>query len=130
MAAAYATASDLALRWRPLSSSEQSIASTLLEDACAIIEAAIIGAPDPSSAPAIFKVVSCNMVRRAMEQHGDALGFTPEEMQEPAAWTEITPAGTLRLYNNELAMLEGALGGGSGSGSGGIIAAVRATRYV
>lgn len=127
--AAYATASDLAARWRPLSDTEEEIATTLLEDAASIIGAAVLGAPDASSAPAIFKVISCNMVRRAMEAHGDALGFQPEEMVQPAAWTEITPAGSLRLYNSELVLLEQSLDDGSGSGCG-IITSVRATRYV
>ena len=128
MAAAYATASDLALRWRPLSDSETDIANTLLGDASAIIGAALLGAPDPSSAPDVFKIVACNMVRRAMEAHGDALGFQPEEMVSPAVWTEITPAGSLRLYDSELVLLGQAIET-SGSG-GGIISSVRATRYV
>jgi len=122
---AYATASDLAARWRPLSDSEQLIAGTLLDDAASIIDAALLDAPDASSAPAVFKIVSCNMVRRAMEAHGDALGFGPEEMTQPAAWTEMTPAGSLRLYASELSMLERAIDSGAG-----IIYSKRATRYV
>lgn len=123
--AAYATASDLAARWRPLSPSEAEIATTLLQDAADIIQAAVLDAPAASSAPAVFRIVSCNMVRRAMESHGDALGFAPEEMTQPAVWTELTPAGSLRLYPSELSMLEAATDDGAG-----LIFSKRATRYV
>ena len=62
--AAFAAYSDLEARWKPLSASEQTTATTLLDDASAIIRAEC-----PTSDtldPKITKYVACAMVKRAM----------------------------------------------------------------
>ena len=111
---AYATVADLASRWRPLSTLESDMASVLLDDAADIINQRVDAS---QSAPALLKIVSCNMVRRAMEAHKDALGF---ESDDATAWNPITPVGGLRLYDTEAALL-------MGTGSGALYS-VRASR--
>lgn len=85
---AFATHADLAARWRALSPEEEDIADVLLEDAAAII----LDSADTSAVSAdILKIVSCDMVRRAMSANGDsfALGSTADAM----AWTPNEAAG-------------------------------------
>lgn len=63
---AYATVEDLEARWRELSESESAMAATLLEDAAAYIDALkTFDALDPET-ESLLRMVSCNMVRRAM----------------------------------------------------------------
>lgn len=57
------------------------------------------------------------MVRRAMETHSDAFGFDGDGGAE--AWLPANPAGGLRLYDAEAALL-------SGYGSG--LFSIRASR--
>lgn len=52
----------------------------------------------------LAKIVVCNMTRRAMEAHTDAFGF---EDSGATVWTPANPAGGLRLYDNEAALIKG-----------------------
>lgn len=77
--AAFATVEDLEARWRPLSTAERNTAETLLGDA-----AVRIASEAPLSDPLLpteheletRKIVSCNMVKRAMSVADDMLGVT------------------------------------------------------
>lgn len=65
---AFATVDDLVARWRRLDDEESARASTLLADAAAIIEAEGVDASEPDEATAaLLKMVSCEMVKRAMQ---------------------------------------------------------------
>lgn len=88
---AYATVDDLEVRWRTLMEDEIDTAEVLLEDAKVIIDQAV---QDPSAVDAaILRLVSCDIVRRAMMADSDsfALGSTePDAM----AWTPREAAST------------------------------------
>lgn len=64
---AYATVDDLTERWRELSESEKKKAAVLLDDAAAFLDAELArrGLTTEGLQRAL-KVVSCNMVKRAM----------------------------------------------------------------
>lgn len=73
----YATVTDLAARWRPISSSEEGLAETLLEDAALRIDRAC---PPPETLTdddlRARKIVACEMVKRAMVMPDNLLGVT------------------------------------------------------
>ena len=110
----YATVQDVAAGFRPLTASEQTIASQLL------IEAAIIIDAYNSLASADAKnVVSCRMVRRSIGSSGDtpigasqgcmsALGYSQ-------SWTMGATGSTGELYLNR--MDKKLLGAGNAIGS-------------
>jgi len=79
---AYATVEDLAARWRPLSAAEATRATVLLDDAAVRIDAAKKPA-DPITDAEVRKIVSCEMVKRAM--------LTP--VNQPAATQTQQTAG-------------------------------------
>ena len=63
---AYATISDIESRYRPLSESEETVATALLDDAAVMIDnIASEGTTDDKK-----KIVSCRMVIRALPQEG------------------------------------------------------------
>lgn len=59
---AYATVSELEARWRTLSPLERQRAQVMLDDAAALID----DEPRATDNEAILRMVSCDMVRRAM----------------------------------------------------------------
>lgn len=67
---AYASVQDLESRWRPLTPSEQTVASQLLDDASAMLSR-MGGTADAD----ILSIVACSMVRRAMSVSGDAFAI-------------------------------------------------------
>lgn len=96
---AYATISDLESRWRPLSPSEAERAATLMDDASALLE------PYRESASIeLLRIVSCNMVRRAMETQGDAFGIDGQISQSDL-WAPDLPTGELKLLTRDLRVL-------------------------
>lgn len=97
---AYATVADLENRWRELSPEESEKASVLLDDAAVLLEQYAAGADS-----AALRIVSCNMVKRAMTTNGDALGLG--QPMETVEWLGETPIGDLRLYGWEIKMLKG-----------------------
>lgn len=109
---AYATIADLESRWRTLTSDEQAVALTLLDDAAVLIDS--MGTP---SSPAAALIVSCDMVRRSMSMsQADAYGLSQASMTAgPYAqqWTYANPTGEMYLTRTERKML-GFLGGSIG----------------
>lgn len=74
---AFATVADLEARWRDLSDAEEARASVLLDDAAAYLQALVEVDPDDEVQAANLKMVSCNMVKRAMSSSAsDAFGVT------------------------------------------------------
>jgi hypothetical protein len=97
----YATVQDVAAGFRPLTASEQTIASQLL------IEAAIIIDAYNSLASADAKnVVSCRMVRRSIGSSGDTpIGASQGSMSAlgySQSWTMGATGSTGELYLNRM----------------------------
>ena len=110
----YATIQDVAAGFRPLTASEQTIASQLL------IEAAIIIDAYNSLASADAKnVVSCRMVRRSIGSSGDVpIGASQGSMSAlgySQSWTMGATGSTGELYLNR--MDKKLLGAGNAIGS-------------
>lgn len=96
---AYATVSDVQARMsRTLSSAEQTLAGTLLDDAAVMIDAAA-----PNATAAARKVVSCRMVIRALGDGSDSgipIGATQGSMSGlgySQSWT-VSGGSTGELY--------------------------------
>lgn len=98
---AYATVKDLESRWRFLTPSESERAETLLDDA-----EVILGRYERDENLDLLKVISCNMVKRAMETDGDAFGLDGQTTPS-YGWGESLPAGELKPTRSELSMLRG-----------------------
>jgi hypothetical protein len=110
---AYATVADLEARWRTLTSDEQVRATVLLDDAAVRIDAACPFLPlDPPTAEdasklAARKIVSCEMVKRAMASVG---GVGVESLQQGAGPYQETvkytnPTGDLYLTKADRTLL-------------------------
>ena len=97
---AYATVEDLEARWRPLSAAEKIRASALLEDAAGDIDACS-PLPDPvtTEATQARKVVSCEMVKRAMAAGVGVAVSQESQTRGPfnASVTYANPTGDLYL---------------------------------
>lgn len=106
----YATVSDIEVRWRTLSASEQTKAAALISDATAII--------DSLAGPAFecgedwdekAKIVCCNMVIRAMSASAsDAFGLSQSSMTAgpySQSWSYANPSGDMYLTKLEKRML-------------------------
>lgn len=110
---AYATVSEVAAGFRPLSTAEESVASQLLDEAAIIIDAY-----NSTAAADIKELVSCRMVRRAIGA-GDAsvpMGATQGSMTAgpySQSWT-MSSGSTGELY---LSKLEKSLLGGYSLGA-------------
>ena len=110
----YATVQDVAAGFRPLTASEQTIASQLLVEAAIIIDAY------NSLASADAKnVVSCRMVRRSIGSSGDVpIGASQGSMSAlgySQSWTMGATGSTGELYLNR--MDKKLLGAGNAIGS-------------
>ena len=110
----YATVQDVAAGFRPLTASEQTIASQLLVEAAIIIDAY------NSLASADAKnVVSCRMVRRSIGSSGDMpIGASQGSMSAlgySQSWTMGATGSTGELYLNR--MDKKLLGAGNAIGS-------------
>ena len=100
MATTYATVSDVQARLtRDLSTDEETVCQTLLEDAAVLIDAAALSAPATAK-----KVVSCRMVIRALGDGGSAgvpMGATQGSMSAlgySQSWTIGSGGSTGELY--------------------------------
>lgn len=114
MAAAFATATDVESRWRPLSSGERVIATTLLGDASAILRAecsdvdARLSAIPPTLDADIPKMIVCAMVKRAMIAGADVEGVTAHQQTAGPFSQSLTysnPMGNLYLTKAERRLL-------------------------
>ena len=106
---AYATVSDLEARWRTLDSTEKARAGVLLGDAKVRIDAECPVQGDPSSSQLeARKIVSCNMVKRAMLNGEQAAGI--ESTQATAgpfsrSFNFSNPTGDMYIKKDEKRML-------------------------
>lgn len=98
--AAYATIADVQARMtRDMSTDEETVCSTLLDDAAVIIDAAA-----PNASPDAKKVVSCRMVIRALGDGGMSgvpMGATQGSMSAlgySQSWTIGSGGSTGELY--------------------------------
>lgn len=111
---AYATVQDVAAGFRPLSASEQTIASQLLIEAAIIIDAYNTNASADAK-----NVVSCRMVRRSIGSSGDVpIGASQGSMSAlgySQSWTMGATGSTGELYLNR--MDKKLLGAGNAIGS-------------
>lgn len=104
---AYATVDDLVVRWRPLTIPERARAATLLEDAAVRIDA-VKPLPDPPSDIEARKIVSCEMVKRAMLTPVDLPAATQTQQTAGIFQQGITyanPAGDLYLTKADRSLL-------------------------
>ena len=104
----YATAVDLAARWRPLTSAEQSRATTLLEDAAVRIDmCAPPTLPLADAQLAARKIVSCEMVKRARASGAGPGVSQISETRGPFTGqvTYANPAGDLYLTKADKRLL-------------------------
>lgn len=107
----YATVNDLEARWRPLASDESSRAEVLLEDAAVRLDAAC----PPSDPPTVQelaarKIVSCEMVKRAMASGTAGAGVGITSIQQGAGPYQETlqfanPTGDLYLTKADRKLL-------------------------
>lgn len=74
---AFATVEDLEARWHDLDSDEEAKASTLLDDAGAMLAALVAVDPTDEQQATLLKIVSCSMVIRSMQaSESDAYGVS------------------------------------------------------
>lgn len=105
---AYATTEQLESRWRYMTPEEQVVAGSLLEDAAVILDQMGFGDADEE----LLRIVSINMVKRAMKTDGDAFGIDGQTTPS-MGWASSLPAGELYPYDREITMLRGGARAGS-----------------
>jgi len=114
MAAAFASATDLAARWRPLTPAEETMADTLLGDASLIVRSecpdvdARLSTIPPALDPDVPKMVVCAMVKRAMIAGVDVEGVTNTQQTAgpfSQSMTYSNPMGNLYLTKAERKLL-------------------------
>lgn len=110
MAEPFATVADLEARWRPLTPTETTTATALLDDASAMIRAEAPGidqrVDDGQLDPAVPLMVVCRMVKRAMHTSGD--GVT-QQQQTAGPFSQMlsfsNPQGDMYLTKADRRML-------------------------
>lgn len=101
---AYATVDDLAARWRPLTADEEVRATELLEDAAVRVDAAKAPA-NPITDSGVRKIISCDMVKRAMIS---GVGITQQSQNSNGfsqAVTYANPTGDMYLTKEDKRLL-------------------------
>lgn len=96
----YATTDDLEARWRPLTATERPRAATLLADAAVRIDAFAPMPEGDEQQAEIRKIISCDMVKRAMQNGGETAGVTQQSQTSGPFGTSTTyanPSGDLYL---------------------------------
>lgn len=107
----YATVDDLAARWRPLTDGESVRAAVLLEDAAVRLDAACPPSVPPTEQElSARKIVSCEMVKRAMAVSGGGEGVGVTSLQMGAGPYQETrqfanPTGDLYLAKGDKLLL-------------------------
>ena len=106
---AFATVADLEARWRSLTEAEEAQASVLLDDAAAYLQALVEVDPDDEVQAANLKMVSCNMVKRAMSSvASDAFGVTNATATMGPFSQQVAyanPSGDMYVSKSERAIL-------------------------
>lgn len=105
---AYATVEDVEARWRTLSTEENARAAVLIEDAAVRIDAECPPA-DPIDDLEARKIVSCEMVKRALAAGDSGIGVTSVQMgagpyQETKQFSN--PTGDLYLTKGDKRLLK------------------------
>ncbi len=104
---AYASIQDLAARWRLLSAAETTRATVLLDDAAVRIDAAKPPADPPTDAE-VRKIVSCEMVKRAMLSNASA-GITQQSQNSGGLFSQqvtyANPTGDMYLTREDKKLL-------------------------
>lgn len=113
---AFATYEDLEARWRPLTADEQSMATTLLDDAAVMLSGLVDVDDEDEHQADCLKIVSCSMVKRSMMANAssvfgvDELSATMGPIGQTAHFSN--PNGDMYLTKREKNML--GIGGGNG----------------
>lgn len=106
---AFATVADLEARWRSLTEAEEAQASVLLDDAAAYLQALVEVDSDDEIQAANLKMVSCNMVKRAMSSSAsDAFGVTNATATMGPFSQQVAyanPSGDMYVSKSERAIL-------------------------
>jgi len=116
---AYADVSDLEVRWRTLTDDEQARAAVLLDDASAMLDAYVTVDETDEQQMKLLKIVTCNMVERAMSTASDdgvdLYGVTQQSMTAVGFTRQFSyanPTGDLYITKAEKKMLH--IGGNIG----------------
>lgn len=106
---AFADVSDIESRWRELSTDEEARATTLIDDASAMLSALVAVDETDEEQAELLKVVCCNMVIRAMSaSEHDAFGASQMTMTAgpySQQWTYTNPTGDLFVTKMEKRLL-------------------------
>lgn len=108
---AYADVTDLEARWRTLSAPEKTRAGTLLGDAAVRLDASCPPSAEPTEQElSSRKIVSCEMVKRAMATPGGLDNVGVESVQGGAGPFQQTlkfsnPSGDLYLTKSDKVLL-------------------------
>ena len=106
---AFALVSDIEARWRDLSTSEESRASVLIDDASAMLNSMVTVDPSDEQQAALLKTVCCSMVIRSMTATAaENYGVSQASMTAGAytqSWTYSNPSGDMYLTKLEKKLL-------------------------
>lgn len=106
---AFAEVSDIESRWRELSTTEQTRASVLIDDASAMLTALVNVDTDDEEQAQLLKQVCCSMVIRAMSAtESDAFGASQMSMTAgpyTQSWNYANPSGDMYLTKLEKRLL-------------------------
>ena len=117
---AFASAEDVAARWRPLTSAEESVAEALLIDASLLIRARFPGIDAQSASgqvdPDVLVAVTAGMVKRAMIAPADGIS---QESQGMGPFTHsqsyANPLGNVFLTQADITLILGYMPAGQAS---------------
>ena len=106
---AFADVSDIESRWRELSTDEEARATTLIDDASAMLSALVAVDETDEEQAELLKMVCCNMVIRAMSaSEYDAFGASQMSMTAgpyTQQFTYANPSGDMYLTKMEKRLL-------------------------
>ena len=108
---AFATVDDLRDRWSGVAGQgfDEDVASVLLDDAAVMLSSLVKVDPSDANQAEALKIVSCNMVKRAMTtMSSDAYGVTQQSISADIytqSWTYANSQGDLYLTRAEKRML-------------------------
>lgn len=106
---AFAEVSDIESRWRELSTDEEARATTLIDDASAMLSALVEVDDDDEEQAELLEIVCCNMVIRAMSaSEYDAFGASQMSMTAgpyTQQWTYSNPSGDMFITKMEKRLL-------------------------
>ena len=106
---AFAEVSDIEARWRELSTDEESRASTLIDDASAMLSALVAVDTSDQEQAELLKMVCCNMVIRAMAATAlDTFGVSQTSVTAgpyTQSYSYANPSGDMYLTKFEKRLL-------------------------